>query len=102
MADTSLDSEVPDGDALLAFCDAVTGTDRAALVAARAALIDRLGPNGFSEAALIASYFGMNDRIANSMGIPLESFFLDGSADIREQVGANDFLSARNSLRSTS
>ena len=92
------DSGVPDGDVLIAFANAVTGTDPAALDAARTALEDRMGPNALVEAAVIAANFSLVDRIANAIGIPMEGSFVEATADFRAEVGINDFLSARNTL----
>jgi len=94
-----VDSGVPDGDVLIAFSNAVLATDRAALDAARTALEDRMGPNALVEAAVTAANFSMVDRIANGIGIPMEAPFVKGTADFRADVGINDFLSARNTLR---
>lgn len=96
------DSGVPDGDVLIAFANAVTGNDPAALEAARTALEDRMGPNGLVESALIAANFSLVDRLANSVGIPMEGPFVDATADFRGEVGINDFLSARNTLEPVS
>lgn len=95
-----VDSGVPDGDVLIAFSNAVTGTDVATLNAARAALESRMGPNALVEAAVTAANFSMVDRIANGIGIPMEAPFVEGTADFRADVGINDFLSARNTLGS--
>jgi len=102
LADTARDSGVPDGGALLDFCNALTGTDRAALDAARTALKNRMGPNALFEASVTAANFSMLDRIANSIGIPMEGPFLDGSADFRVSTGINNYLSARNTLSANS
>lgn len=93
-----LDSGVPNGDVLIAFTNAVAGTDRAALDGARAALEARMGPNALVEAALVAANFSMLDRIANAIGIPMEEPFIKGTADFRADIGINDFLSAGNTL----
>ena len=98
LTDPNVDSGVPDGDVLIAFTNAVAGTDRAVLDDARAALEARMGPNATAEAAIIAANFSMLDRIANAIGIPMEGPFVEGTADFREEVGINDFLSARNTL----
>lgn len=98
LTNPEVDSGVPDGDVLIAFTNAVAGTDPAALDAARSALEDRMGPNATVEAALIAANFSMLDRIANAIGIPMEGPFVEGTADFREDIGINAFLSARNTL----
>lgn len=97
--DTSQDIGVPGGAELLAFSDAVIGPDAVALDAARAALAAALGPHSVSGAASIAGNFSKNDRIANGCGIPVDPMQLKASADLREQLGLNDFRSAINTFR---
>ena len=67
-----LDIGVPHGGLLLAFAETIIGTDRAALDAARAALVDALGPEAISGASAIAGNFTKNDRVANGLGIPVD------------------------------
>lgn len=96
VTNSSLDSGVEHGDVLLAFADAVTGPDHAAMEKARAGLLQRMGPRALVEAAAIAANFSMNDRAANAMGIPMESMFLNDSADYRRELGIDSFPSASN------
>ena len=93
---STLDSGIEHGDALLAFADAVTGTDPAALDATRVDLLERMGPRALVEAAAIAANFSTNDRAANAIGIPMESMFLGDSVAFRKELGIDDFPSARN------
>ena len=90
---------VPGGALLLAFADAIIGTDRAALDAARSALAEGLGPAAVPAAAAIAANFSKNDRIANGAGIPVDDMVLKVTGDIREQLGLNDYRSAFNTFR---
>jgi len=94
-----LDTGVPGGDLLLAFSDAVIGSDPAALDKARSALAEELGPAAVSAAAAVAANFTKNDRIANGLGIPIDAFAMEGHKDLREQLGLNDFRSAVNTFR---
>ena len=94
----TLESGIAHGAALLAFADAVTGTDVAALRRAREAIIEELGAGVLVEVAGIAANFSMNDRAANATGIPMDGLFFDTSADYRRELGINNFPSARNSL----
>ena len=63
---------MPDGDALLAFSEALIGPDLAALHKARNALAEALGSAAVSAAAAIAAEFSKNDRIADGCGIPVD------------------------------
>jgi hypothetical protein len=94
-----LDIGVPHGDLLLAFAEAIIGTDRAALDAARAALVDALGPEAISGASAIAGNFTKNDRVANGLGIPVDPPVLEGTEELREQLGLNAYKSAENTFR---
>jgi hypothetical protein len=98
IADSSIDSGIENGNALLAFADAVTGPDHAVIIAARAELLERMGAGALVQSAAIAANFSMNDRAANAIGIPMEAMFLDGSEDYRASLGLNKFPSARNTL----
>ena len=80
------------------FTAAITQADDAALDAARNALVDKMGSPAVVSAAIIAANFSMLDRIANAIGISLDGMMLQPSADIREQLGINDYPSAVNTL----
>ncbi len=90
---------MPGGELLLAFADAVIGTDPAALDAARGALAEKLSPAAVSAAAAVAANFTKNDRIANGLGIPIDAIAMAGHEDLREQLGLNDYRSAVNTFR---
>ncbi len=66
----------------------------ARLAAARAAVIDAVGEAGLVDAAAIASAFNAIDRVADSTGMPLSDQVLEETADFREELGLNDFLTA--------
>lgn len=93
------DIGVPHGDLLLAFAEAIIGTDRAALDTARAALAEALGAEAIAGASAIAGNFTKNDRVANALGIPVDPPVLKGTEDLREQLGLNDYASAANTFR---
>ena len=90
---------MPNGELLLAYSDAVIGTDVAALNAARNALASALGSSAIAGAAAIAANFSKNDRIANGLGIPVDPLVLEGTIDLREQLGLNKYRSAVNTFR---
>ena len=98
MVDPTLDIGIPDGDVLLAFASAVVGPDTGELERARVALVDRLGGDALVASSVIAANFSRNDRLADAIGIPLESVFVEEGSDFRGDLGFDDFLSARNSL----
>ena len=97
--DRELDINFPGGSELLAFSDAILGSDPAELDKARNVLAKSLGPAAVSAASIIAATFTKNDRIANGTGIPAEPRMMDGSDDIRELLGLKKFKSAINTYR---
>ncbi len=96
IVERSLNTGVENEDVLLAFADAVWGTDRDALDRARDGLLARMGPGAVVEASITAANFGMVDRIANSIGIPLDAMALPQTQDFRAALGIDRFPSARN------
>lgn len=98
IVDPAQSVRITGGDELVAFTDAVLGSDVARLGAAREALTAALGEAGVLGAASIAANFSRNDRIANAIGIPLEKDFIEQSADFRGLLGIDAYNSAVNSL----
>ncbi len=99
LVDPATESGIAHGRTLLAFADAVVGTDRAALEATRDALRRSLSEGALVQASAIIANFAMNDRAANAVGIVLEAMFVRGSADFRSALGIDHYPSARNTLR---
>ena len=99
LVDRQLDIQFPGGNKLLAFSDAVLGSDLAELDKARSALEKSLGPAAVSAASIIAATFTKNDRVANGTGIPAEPRMMEGTGDIRELLGLKKFKSAINTYR---
>ncbi len=93
-----ISSKLPHGEELIAFADAVLGTDEDELAATRRALHDAMGAAALVQVAAIAGNFSMNDRAANAIGIVMESMFFADSAAFRSELGIDRFPSARNAL----
>lgn len=93
------DSGVPGGDLLLAFSDAIVGTDRAALDHARDALEQGLGKEAVAGAVSIAANFSKNDRVANGLGIPVDEMVMKGTKELRAELRLNEFRTAINTFR---
>ncbi len=68
------------------------------LAAAREAVAERLGPAAVTSAAVIGANFSMLDRVANAMGISVDSMIVEPTADFREVLGINTFPSAAHTL----
>ena len=99
LVDPTLECGVPGGAELLAFADAVVGSDGQRLDRVRTNLASTLGPAAISAASAIAATFSMNDRIANATGIPVIPMVLKATKDIRDQLGLNAFRSAQNTFK---
>jgi hypothetical protein len=88
------DSGIPGGSELIRFTDAAL-QNPSDLEAARAALVARLGEAEMVDAASVIGNFQRMVRIADSTGIPVDGFFAEANADVRDQLSLNDLPSAR-------
>ncbi len=88
------DSGVENGAALTAFAEAVVrATDD--LDAVRARALETLGPEKFVEAAATVGIFNGLVRVADSTGIPSDTMMLEGTADVRGDLGINRWAGAK-------
>ncbi|MEJ2086942.1 MAG: hypothetical protein P8Y69_00335 [Gammaproteobacteria bacterium] len=94
VAGRSVDSEVPGGDALIRFTEAVLG-DGTELAAARDALVRELGERRMVDAAGVVGNFQRMVRIADSTGIPVDGAMAESMREVREFLGLNELPSAR-------
>jgi hypothetical protein len=92
----SAESRVPNGDVLISFAEAVVGGDDDVIAGARRDLLERVGPEAFVDACGVIGNFERMVRIADSTGIPLDTPVAALTADIREELGIDQFGSARN------
>jgi hypothetical protein len=63
------------------------------LVAARAALLDRIGPDGLVDASAIVAGFDATDRIADATGTQLDDYLENGSVELRAELGIDALAS---------
>ena len=82
---------------LLAFTEAVMGSDDAALRQARARLREVVSAESYVEVAAIIAAFNVVDRVADSIGIPLDEMMVAMSGDVRTELGLARFASSANS-----
>lgn len=97
LADPNIDSGVPGDWLLVAFSDALVSADIRALKTAQADLILELGSHALVAAAVTAGEFSKNDRLANGLGIPADAPPPEAITDLRELLGVDNFVSAKNS-----
>jgi len=88
-ADTS---GVEHGSILIAFAEAMVGDDEAALIHARQAVIEVLGPAAMVDAAGVASNFERMVRIADATGIQLDARMEALSREVRDTLGLERFM----------
>jgi hypothetical protein len=89
-------SGIEHAEALLAFADAAVAGEPEALSAARARLLEAVGPEGVVDAAAVVANFERMVRIADSTGIPLDTPVAAMSADLRDDLDLGAFGSASN------
>ena len=85
------DGGVAFGSVLMAFAEAVLGTDDARLTESRAAASQAIGEDGLVDAAGVIGLFNAIDRIADATGIPLEDWKARATHDFREAIGVTAF-----------
>ena len=90
------DAGVSHGARLLAFTEAVMGSDEAALERERRTLRDLLDPASYVDAAAVIGAFNVVDRIADSTGIPLDDTIRTLSAEVRQELDLARFGSSAN------
>lgn len=87
-------SGVVGGEALCAFADASVARDPVAIAAARERLRGELGDAAMVDAAAVIGNFERMVRIADGTGIPLDRAAALTTADMRADLGIDDFAGA--------
>ena len=87
-------SGVPHAAVLIAFAEATTGTDDAALGEARAAVLQELGAEQLIDAAAVVSNFERMVRVADATGTPLDAPLMLISETLRHDLDLDRFTSA--------
>ena len=85
------DGGIPRGQALVAFAEAVLGPDDDLLRRQRTALQTALGDAALVDAAGVIANFNAIDRVADACGIPLDSSTEEMTAEMRADLGIDDF-----------
>jgi hypothetical protein len=90
-----VESGVPGQAGLIALVESTLGTESADdLPSARRLIEHQLGPAALVDAAAVIGNFQRMTRIADGTGIPLDAPVAAMTADIREELGINEFGSA--------
>ena len=86
------------GAELMDFADSVATRDTDRLVETRQALLDAAGPAVLVDAAGVAANFQRMVRIADSIGIPVDSMDTELGQEVRAALDLERFASAQNTL----
>jgi hypothetical protein len=81
-------TQVAHGAELLAFAEAAVGDGD--LDAARAALLECVGPEGLVDAAAVVAGFDATDRIADATGTQLDDYLEAGTVELRAELGIDE------------
>ena len=88
------DAGVPHGGYLVRLADAVARWNWDDVATLRERGVDAMGPEATSDAILVASGFNGITRVADAIGIRLDSRTADISVDLRASVGIDAFAPA--------
>jgi hypothetical protein len=83
----SEDSELPNGNILNAFVEAIFNRDLARISIARSAIVNVMGEQAMVDAAATIAAFNVYPRMADATGIPLEDTKRDITSEMREELG---------------
>jgi alkylhydroperoxidase family enzyme len=87
------DGGVPHGRLLVAYAEAVIHGDAAAIGRSAQSIREHISDAALVDSAAIVATFNAIDRVADACGIPLEDEKADLTADLRADLGINDFPS---------
>jgi hypothetical protein len=87
------DGGIPHGRILIAFAEAVLGNGLLDLNKARQALSLALGEAAMVDAAAVAAGFNAIDRVADGTGIPIDEERVKATAELRQDLGIDQFPS---------
>ena len=85
------------GEELMHFAEALSSGDEGRLTTARTRLLDIAGPGVLVDTAGVAANFQRMVRIADAMGIPVDTVDSDLSNEVRRELDLYRFESAANS-----
>ena len=95
VAGDAVPTGIPGEKALLAFAETGLGDDAEAIADARQRVCDALGERSMVDAAGVIANFQRMVRIADGTGIPLDYELVALTVDLRDELGINDYPTAR-------
>ncbi len=93
---TSGGGGVPHGELLVGLAEAIVARNEKKLRSLRKTIVEEMGEEPLVDAIAVAGNFQRMVRIADGTGIPLDSFAMQLSSDIRKELGLDHFDGSRN------
>ena len=87
IADPTLPTDIPGGNALLRLVDVTLGRSDTSLEHVHGDIVDELGPEALVDAASVFGNFQMMNRVAEGTGIPIAAQTIDRDKDLIEVLG---------------
>lgn len=100
-AGAEVDPGIAGGSALLRFVDAVLSREADEIATARNAVIAAVGAKGAADAACVIGNFERMNRIADGIGIPVESAMTGVISEINDELDLRRFASASHSAEAS-
>lgn len=96
---SSAGSGVPHGELLVALAEAVVARHETKLASLRERAVDDMGAEQLVDALAVAGNFQRMVRIADGTGIPLDTFAMQLTQDIRQDLGLDHFEGSQNTRK---
>ncbi len=100
-SEAAVESAIPGADALVAFANATLGADEAEITKARDRVRAELGTESLVDAAAVIGNFERMVRIADGIGIPLDTVVNVGTETIRQDLGIDEYVTGERTAKVT-
>jgi len=100
-SEAAVESAIPGAEALVAFANATLGADEAAITKARDRVREELGTEALVDAAGVIGNFERMVRIADGIGIPLDTVVNVGTESIRQELGIDEYVTGERTAKVT-
>ena len=100
-SEAAVESAIPGAEALVAVANAPPGADEAAITKARDRVREELGTEALVDAAGVIGNFERMVRIADGIGIPLDTVVNVGTESIRQELGIDEYVTGERTAKVT-
>jgi len=100
-SEAAVESAIPGAEALVAFANATLGADEAAITKVRDRVREELGTEALVDAAGVIGNFERMVRIADGIGIPLDTVVNVGTESIRQELGIDGYVTGERTAKVT-